>query len=66
MAELGIARDVGIMADAIVLLTEVLLAIAALAYFLTNHGFSLFTRLNSFFSIVILASRALASTHYTC
>ena len=54
------------MADAIVFLAVILLAIAAFANFLAHHGLSLFTRLNSFFSFVILASGALADTLYTC
>ena len=54
------------MADTVILLAVVLLAIAAFAYFLAHHGLPLFARLNSFFSFVILASRALAGAHDTC
>ena len=66
VAELGVTVEASIMADAIVFLAVILLTIAAFANFLTHHGLSLFTRLNSFFSFVILASRALADTQYTC
>ena len=54
------------MADAIVFLAVILLAIAAFANFLSHHGLSLLTCLYSFFSFIILASRALTDTRHTC
>ena len=66
VAELWVTVEASIMADAIVFLAVILLAIAAFANFLSHHGLSLFTRLDSFFSIIILAPRALTDTRHTC
>ena len=66
MAELWVAVEASIVADAIVFLAVILLAIAAFANFFAHHGLSLLTCLDSFFSFVILASRALTDTWHTC
>ena len=66
VAELWVAVEASIMADAIVFLAVILLAIAAFANFLSHHGLSLLTCLYSFFSLIILASRALTDTRHTC
>ena len=54
------------MANAVVFLAVVRLAIAAFANFFAHHGLSLFTCLDSFFSVIILAPRALTDTWHTC
>ena len=66
VAELWVAVEASIMADAIVFLAVILLAIAAFANFFAHHGLSLLTCLDSLFSFVILATRALTDTWHTC
>ena len=66
VAKVWVAVEASIMADAIVFLAVILLAIAAFANFLSHHGLSLFTCLYSCFWFIILASRALTDTWHTC